>query len=122
MAFAQERLAVRERAVKITIEGIDRRRVSARQAMATDLLSTYLSLVAQDTHVQQGLAVDSRYLLGKARSQDVSALTALFEISGRPDTVEIAYDETRPATVADVASALTIQRQQVQRFLDANVA
>ncbi len=122
IAAAQERLAVRERATKTTIEGIDRRRVSARRSMAADLLSAYLSLIAQDAHVQPGPAVDCRYLLSKARAQDMAMLTTLFEAAGRPDTIEITQDETRRVTGADVTGALTTQRQQAQRFLDTSVA
>jgi hypothetical protein len=122
VAFALERLAVRERAEKTTIDGIDRRRVSARRAMARDLLSAYLSLVAQDAQVPPGLAVDSRYLLSKARPQDAATLATLFEVAGLPDTVEIEYDDTKQINGVNMASALANQRQQAQRFLNTIVA
>jgi len=117
VAFALERLAVRSRAEKATIDGIDRRRVSARLAMARELLSAFLSLVAQDAQVSPGMAVDSRYLLSKARPQDAATLGTLFEVAGLPDTVEIAYDDTRQVIGVAMASALANQRQQAQRFL-----
>ena len=117
VTFALEQLAVREWAEKTTIDGIDRRRVSARRAMAYDLLSAYLSLIAQDNQVPPGRSVDSRYLLSKARPQDEGTLVTLFEVAGLPDTVEINYDDTKQVNRINIANALANQRQQAQRFL-----
>ncbi|HEU5375732.1 MAG TPA: helicase-related protein [Ktedonobacteraceae bacterium] len=116
-----EQLTVRERAERATIDGINRRRVSAYRAMACDLLAAYLSLVAQDAQIPHGSSIDSRYLLSKARSQDAPVLTKLFEVAGQPNTVEIDYDDTKQANEINIASALAIRRQQAQRFLGNDV-
>jgi hypothetical protein len=118
ITFAQEQLTKRARTERTTVDGINQRRTSSRRAMASNLLSAYLSLVAQDAQVPPGSSIDSRYLLSKARPQDAPLLSALFEAANQPDAIEIAYDDTKQINGATMASALAIQRQQAQRFLD----
>lgn len=117
IAFVQEQLSNYTRTERTTIDGIDQRRVSARRALARNLLSEHLSLVAQDLQVPPNLSVDSRYLLSKTRSQDASLLRTLFDVAGQPDTVEIDYDDTEQVNKVNMASTLAIHRQKIQQFL-----
>lgn len=118
VSFALEQLAVRERAEKAILDGIGQRRISAHRAMAYDLLSAYLALVAQDSQVAPSPSVDSRYLLSKARSQDAAILVSLFEAAGLPDTLKIDYENTKDANRINIANTLATQRQRAQRLLD----
>lgn len=122
ITLVREQLIAHERAEKTTIDGISQRRESAHRALASALLSAYLSLVAQGAQISTGQSVDSRYLLSKARLQDTGTLFKLFEIAGQPENIVIDYDSTEPINGGNIANALANHRQQAQRFLDAIVA
>jgi superfamily II DNA or RNA helicase len=117
VAFAFEQLAARERAEKATLDGIDQRRMSARRAVASDLLSAYLSLVAENAQISPGPSIDCRYLLSKAQPQDSPLLLRLCEVAGWPETIKIEYDSVKQGQETAVVSALVTQRLQAQRFL-----
>ncbi len=112
-----DRLDASERAVRDTIQKIEKRRLSARRAEATSLLSAYLSLVAQEAQVAVGPAANTTYLINHVRLQDRALLQTLYSYANAPRTIPIDYDSTNPLTVSEITLALQAQRQHIQKFM-----
>jgi len=112
-----DRLEAAERAVRDTVEKIEKRRVSARRAEATSLLSAYLSLVAQEAQVAVGPAANTTYLINHVRLQDRALLQALYSYANAPRTIPIDYDSTNPLSVSEITVALQSHRQSIQKLV-----